>query len=106
MTMQPDPILSALLALEIQIQAAIAKQAARVVYDFMTQHGLQDLQTGTERVIPAGHGTDELLVGAVSRVPHELFSWGGGDVNYHLPRAALAEYLGAQAAAAEGGPRR
>lgn len=105
MTMQPDPILSALLVQEIQIREAIAKQAARVVYDFMTQHGLQDLQTGTERVIPAGHETDEQLVGAVSRVPHELFSWDGGTVNYHLPRATIANYLGAQTAAAAGGAR-
>lgn len=106
MTMQPDATLTALLAQEIQIQEAITKQAARVVYDFMTQHGLPDLQTGTERVIPAGHETDDQLVGAVSRVPHELFSWAGGTVNYHLPRSALAEYLGAQTAAAAGGARR
>lgn len=103
MTMQPDPTLTDLLAQEIQIQEAITKQAARAVYDFMTQHGLQDLQTGTDRVIPAGHETDEQLVGAVSRVSHELFSWDGGTVNYHLPRAAIADYLGAQTAAATGG---
>ncbi|WP_078354543.1 hypothetical protein [Mycobacteroides chelonae] len=105
MTMQPDATLTALMAQETQIQEAITKQATRVVHDFMTQHGLHDLQTGTGRVIPSGHETDDQLISAVSRLPHRVFSWGGGDVNYHLPRAALAEYLGTQTAAAEGGPR-
>ncbi|OHU76148.1 hypothetical protein [Mycobacteroides chelonae] len=105
MTMQPDATLSALLAQEIQIQEAIAKQAARVVYDFLSQQGLHDLQTGTDRVIPAGHETDEQLVGAFSRLPHQVFSWDGGAINYHLPRAALGEYLGIKPTSAPGGAR-
>lgn len=97
MMMQPDATLTDLMAQESQIQEAITKRAARVVYDFMTRHDLQDLQTGTSRVIPAGHETDEQLISAVSRLPHRVFSWDGGAINYHLPRTALAEYLGAAA---------